>query len=131
MDNTNGWNWMNPLQMMPQQAYRTGPHYEIIKVNGEQGARAFNMGPNSNQFLADNTNPNLIWLVQTDGAGYLTATPLDVSLHETKPQPSVSSLEERIKHLEDMYEQLNIGLSKQSKKRSTTVANEPTTNTTT
>lgn len=39
------------------------PHYEIIKVNGEAGARAFQMGPNSSMFLADATNPNIVWLV--------------------------------------------------------------------
>ena len=93
------------------------PRYEIVKVNGEAGARAFQMAPNSSLFLADTTNPNLIWLVQTDGAGYLTATPLDVSIHQEKPQPTVSSLEERIKHLEDMYEQLNSGFGKQPKKQ--------------
>ena len=95
------------------------PHYEIIKVNGEAGARAFQMGPNSNMFLADATNPNLIWLVQTDGAGYSTATPLDVSIHQTEQQATYSSLEERVKHLEDMYEQLNSGFSKQPKKQHT------------
>ena len=95
------------------------PRYEIIKVNGEAGARAFQMGPNSNMFLADATNPNIIWLVQTDGAGYLTPTPLDVSIHQTEQQTTYSSLEERVKHLEDMYEQLNSGSSKQPKKQHT------------
>lgn len=93
------------------------PHYEIIKVNGEAGARAFQMGPNSNMFLADATNPNIIWLVQTDGAGYLTPTPLDVSIHQTEQQTIYSSLEERVKHLEDMYEQFNSGFNKQQPKK--------------
>ena len=88
------------------------PHYEIIKVNGEAGARSFQMGPNSSIFLADATNPNLIWLVQTDGAGYLTPIPLDVAFHQDKQQ---IGLENRIKHLEDMYEQLNSRFNKQPK----------------
>lgn len=88
------------------------PHYEIVKVNGEAGARSFQMGPNSSIFLADATNPNLIWLVQTDGAGYLTPIPLDVTIHQDKQQ---TSLEDRIKHLEDMYEQLNSRFNKQPK----------------
>lgn len=96
---------------------RQAPHYEIVKVNGEAGAKAFQMAPNSSLFLADATNPNIIWLVQTDGAGYLTPTPLDVSLHQEQPQPSISSLEERIKHLEDVYEQFNSGFGKQQKKQ--------------
>ena len=134
MDNWN--NWYNPLQTnrwMPQQQQQSfAPHYEIVKVNGEAGARAFSMAPNSSLFLADATNPNIIWLVQTDGAGYLTPTPLDVSLHQEKPQPNVSDLEQRIKHLEDMYEQLNSGFSKQPKKqpRANTATNEQSTNAT-
>ena len=107
------------------------PHYEIVKVNGEAGARAFQMAPNSNLFLADATNPQLIWLVQTDGAGYLSATPLDVCLHQEKPQPDISSLENRIKHLEEAYEQFNSGLNKQPKKQRTNSATEQSTNATT
>ena len=109
-NNNNGFNYGRPNFL---------PHYEIIKVNGEAGARAFQMGPNSNMFLADATNPNLIWLVQTDGAGYSTATPLDVSIHQTEQQTVYSNLEERVKHLEDMYEQLNFGSNKQPKKQYT------------
>lgn len=108
---------------------RPAPHYEIVKVNGEAGAKAFQMSANSSLFLADATNPNLIWLVQTDGAGYLTATPLDVNLHQEQPQPSISSLEERIKHLEDMYEQLNSGFGKQQKKQRQQQSADQSTNT--
>ena len=115
-NNNNGFNYGRPNFL---------PHYEIVKVNGEAGARAFQMGPNSNMFLADATNPNLIWLVQTDGAGYSTATPLDVSIHQTEQQTTYSNLEERVKHLEDMYEQLNSGFSKQPKKQHTKQSQQP------
>ena len=105
------------------------PKYDIIKVNGEAGARSFVMAPNSSTFLADATNPKLIWIAQTDGAGYLTVTPLDVEIHQEAPQPSLSSLEERIKHLEDMYGQLNTGFNKSAKKqRSGNTTSEPTSN---
>lgn len=109
----NGWNngWM-PNNMQFNNYQRQLPHYEIVKVKGEAGSRAFQMAPNSSIFLADETNPNLIWLVQTDGAGYLTSTPLDVTVHQEAPQPSLSNLEERIKHLEDMYDKFNSGFSK-------------------
>ena len=85
MYNNEGWNWnpnMNPYMNMPNNYNRQSPRYEIVKVNGQAGAQAFQMAPNSSIFLADATNPNLIWLAQTDGAGYLTATPLDVSIHQ-------------------------------------------------
>lgn len=119
MENWN--NYMNdPYRFNMYQNNNFGrqlPHYEIVKVNGEAGAHAFQMAPNSSIFLADATNSNLIWLVQTDGAGYLTATPLDVMVHQEKQQPSIGSLEERIKSLEEKYEQLNSGFSKSKKQR--------------
>ena len=87
----------------------TAPHYEVIKVNGEAGANNFQMAPNSSQLLVDNTNPNLIWLVQTDGAGYLTALPYDVTPHQVQPQINLNDLAERVKNLEDMYANFNSG----------------------
>ena len=98
------------------------PHYEVIKVNGEAGANNFQMAPNSSQILLDNTNPNLIWLVQTDGAGYLTASPYDVFPHQVQPQINVNDLAERVKHLEEMYANFNSGSTKQSKKQRNNVA---------
>lgn len=115
-----GWNWNRPYTNGMQQFNTTTqfpPRYEIVKVNGQAGARAFQMAPNSSLFLADSTNPNLIWLVQTDGAGYLSTTPLDVTIHQNKPQPDYSTLEERIRYLEEKYEQLNSGFSKSTKKQ--------------
>lgn len=94
------------------------PHLEVIKVNGEAGARAFSMAPNSSQFLADTTNANRIWLAQTDGGGYLTVTPLDVSIPQPIQPPDFTHIEERLNDLEKKYEQLlNSGFSKQSKKQ--------------
>ena len=112
--NNNGW---MPNNVPFNNYMRQMPHYEIVKVNGQAGANAFQMAPNSSIFLADATNPNLIWLVQTDGAGYSTSTALDVSIHQEKPQPNLSNLEERVKHLEDMYDKFNSGFNKQSKKQ--------------
>lgn len=134
MYNSNGWNnastnigW-NP---QPFGTYgRQLPHYELIRVNGEQGARTIQMAPNSTTIMADNTNPNLLWMAQTDGAGYLTVTPLDAFIHQDKSQPSVTDLEARVKHLEELYDRFNSGSSKQPKKQrqsddATAVANAP------
>lgn len=51
--------------------------YEIVHVNGKNGADAFQMAPNSNNLLLDDTAP-IVWLVQTDGAGYKSLTPFDI-----------------------------------------------------
>ena len=124
----NGWNVPNNYGNQPFNMYsRQLPRYELPKVNGEQGARMFQMAPNSTTILADNTNPNLLWMVQTDGAGYLTVTPLDVYIHQAQPQVSVSDLEARVKHLEELYDRFNSGSSKQSKKQRQSNAEDVTT----
>lgn len=74
---------------------------EIIRVNGENGARAFQMAPNSSVLLLDESAP-LVWLAQTDGAGYKTVTPYTIAPYQAAPAPDLGSLEGRIKRLEDM-----------------------------
>ena len=84
------------------------PHYDVIKVNGENGVDTFQMGPNSSVLLLDTTAP-IVWLVQTDGAGYKTKIPYDVTQHQqTQPvdinqlQQNVSSLQQRNTQLEEI-----------------------------
>lgn len=78
-----------------------GASHSITRVNGENGARMFQMPPNSEDLLLDESLP-IVWLVQTDGAGYKTITPYDVTPHQTEATPDYKSLEDRIKKLEDM-----------------------------
>jgi hypothetical protein len=93
-------------QFMPQTQSFQGwnqnlPRQEIIRVNGENGARAYQMASNSSALLLDESAP-LVWLVQTDGAGYKTATPYTIAPYQAQAEPDYASLEERIKRLEDM-----------------------------
>ena len=81
----------NPGGTMQQAAQR----YEIIHVNGEPGARALQMAPNSNAIVMDDTAP-IVWLCQTDGAGYKTVQPFDIAPHQTAPAVDVSSLATRL-----------------------------------
>lgn len=74
---------------------------EIIRVNGENGARAFQMAPNSSVMLLDESAP-LVWLAQTDGAGYKTVTPYTITPYQAAPAPDYSSLVSRIERLEGM-----------------------------
>lgn len=75
---------------------------EVVKVNGRGGADAFQMQPNESDLLLDTTAP-IVWLVQTDGAGYKTVTGYDITPHEEKPQEDVyKTLEDRIKKLEEV-----------------------------
>ena len=88
---------------MFNQPYYQSPYLktEIIHVNGENGAMALQMMPNSQALLLDDTAP-IVWLAQTDGAGYKTVTPYDISPHKAKEPVGVKDLEERIERLERM-----------------------------
>ena len=94
--------------MMPQFPSRfsgmdamNAPRYEIIHVNGENGARALQMAANSNVLLLDDNAP-IIWFVQTDGAGYKTITPYNITPMQAEAPVDVKGLEARIKILEEM-----------------------------
>ena len=80
---------------------QTQQRMEIIRVNGEGGARAYQMPPSSNALLLDEANP-LVWLVQTDGAGYKTVTPYTITPYQAAPAPDLGTLEQRISRLEGM-----------------------------
>ena len=81
-----------PQQTMPQQ---------IIKVNGENGARAYQMMPNSSVLLLDENNP-IVWLAQTDGAGYKTVTPYSITPYAPPEAPDFNNISDRLKRLEDV-----------------------------
>ena len=91
---------MNPYQnqylqnlMMPQQQ-------EVVKVNGKNGVDAFQLAPNSSALLLD-TTASIVWLVQTDGAGYKTSTAYDITPHIPEEEAQYKTLEERISKLEE------------------------------
>ena len=83
-----------------QQPFQQAPRKEVVKVNGENGARAFPMGANSSALLLDESG-TLVWLVTTDGAGYKTVAPFDISPHQAAPAPDFNDLETRIRRLEE------------------------------
>lgn len=90
-----------PYFGMQQQQHTPSSRQEVIKVNGENGANAINLAPNSS-LLALDMSGSLVWLVTTDGAGYKTVSPFDISPHEETPAPDFASLESRIEALERM-----------------------------
>lgn len=94
-----------PNQSMQQSQMQNSyaPKYEIVHVNGENGAKSFRMAPNSQCILLDDTAP-IVWLCQSDGAGYHTVTPYSIAPYQAQQAPDFSSLETRIKRLEEIYE---------------------------
>lgn len=103
----------NMFPMSPNYA----PHYEIIRVNGEAGAKNFRMGPNSNALLLDNTAPR-VWLAQTDGTGYLTVEPFKIMPEEQAEQIDLTALAARVTQLEEIInDKSNSFTTKQTKKQ--------------
>lgn len=92
--------WQQRLAQMEQQ---NAPRYGIIHVNGENGARALRMGANSEALVMDDTAP-VVWLCQTDGAGYMTATPFEIKPYQAAPPVDVNDLKMRLERLEGMMD---------------------------
>ena len=82
------------------------PYYqqrtEVVRVNGRGGAETYAIGPNSSALLLDESG-SIVWLVTTDGAGYKTIAPYDITPHQVPQAPDFSSLEARIKKLEERF----------------------------
>lgn len=74
---------------------------QITRVNGRNGAEAFRLAPNSSILLMDENDP-IVWLKQTDGAGYATVTPYTVAPYQAAAPVDVNDLEDRVKRLEEM-----------------------------
>lgn len=74
---------------------------QVVRVNGENGARAYQIGANSSALLLDESGA-LVWLVTTDGAGYKTVGAYDITPHQQAPAADYTGLEARIRRLEEL-----------------------------
>lgn len=75
---------------------------DVVRVNGENGAKAYNMAPNSSVLLLDENEP-IVWLKTTDGAGYPTVTGYQITPMMTQAEKdanTIAALEDRINKLE-------------------------------
>lgn len=114
-NNTSINNMMSPQPMNNQFL----PRMQVIRVNGEAGARNLRMAPNSSALVLDETAP-IVWYAQTDGTGYLTVTPFDVNPHQAQQPINLDNLTARVAKLEEAManvQQSNIGITKQPKKQ--------------
>lgn len=91
-----------------QRPFQQQPRQEVVKVNGENGARAFPLGANSSALLLDESG-EIVWLVTSDGAGYKSVHPFDITPHKEAPAPNFDDLESRISKLEEMMRNGNPG----------------------
>lgn len=111
-------NFQNPYNYNPY-GFNRFPTYEVIKVNGKPGVDAFQMGPNSSILLLDET-ANLVWLAQTDGAGYKTATPFTITPFVEKPPVDMNALTEKIDSIEAELKELREMYAKSDTSSTTT-----------
>ena len=74
---------------------------EVTRVNGRPGAEAMQLAPNSSMLLLDESAP-IVWLAQTDVAGYKTLTAYDITPHKDPAPADLRSIEDRLKRLEDI-----------------------------
>ena len=92
--------YMQPgTQMQPGPQMQQGQ--QVVRVNGENGARTYQIGANASALLLDESGA-IVWLVTSDGAGYKTVAPYDITPHKAEPAPDFSDLEGRVKRLEEM-----------------------------
>lgn len=92
-----------PVNSMGQNPYQVPRKTEIIRVNGQNGAQAFQMMPNSQALLLDDTAP-IVWLAQTDGAGYKTVTPYTITPYQPEPEISMKDIDARLKRIEEIID---------------------------
>lgn len=74
---------------------------QVIKVHGEDGAKAYAMQPNSSVLLLDETTARL-FLKQTDGAGYPSISSYKLEPWVDEPSIDYTSLNDRITKLEEI-----------------------------
>ena len=91
----------NPMQQAPVQQMPVQAVQQVVRVSGENGARAYQMGPNSSALLLDETG-TMVWLCTSDGAGYRTVSAYDITPHQATQAPDYGTLESRITKLEEI-----------------------------
>lgn len=98
----NPYGFMQPqYQAQPAQQ----PVQQVVRVNGENGARSYQIGANSSALLLDESGL-MVWLVTSDGAGYKSISAYDIIPHQEAPKPDFGSLENRIQTVEKRLEEI-------------------------
>ena len=113
----NPYAYTQQFQQLPQFQQTMQMSQQVVKVHGEEGARAYQMGANSSALLLDESG-TMVWLATSDGAGYKSVSAYDIIPHKTVPAPDYGSLEDRIKKLEEIVDGYSRNSNAVSKKQS-------------
>lgn len=95
----NLYGYNNPYMqgMMGQQVQSV----HVDQVDGEQGARDFQLPPNSEKLVLDKSG-QMIWLIKTDNYGMKSlVSPYDITPHRTQEMTQYEDLSARMARLED------------------------------
>ena len=109
--------FLNPYGFTPQYPQPQIQPQQVVRVHGEEGARAYQIGANSSALLLDETG-TMVWLVTSDGAGYRTVSAYDITPHQQTPAPDYGNLESRIQRLEEIVNGTSRNTSATRKKQS-------------
>jgi len=105
--------FFNPYGFMQQNQMPQVQQTQVVRVNGENGAKAYNIGANSSALLLDESGL-MVWLVTADGAGYRTVSAYDITPHQEAPKPDYNSFESRLQTVEKRLEELVNGTPKRT-----------------
>ena len=97
--------FFNPYGFMQQNQMQQVQQTQVVRVNGENGAKAYNIGANSSALLLDESGL-MVWLVTSDGAGYKTVSAYDITPHQTEPKPDYGNFESRLQTVEKRLEEI-------------------------
>lgn len=100
--NMYGMNYQNNSSVQPSAPQKAT---NKIYVSGIEGARSYNLQPNSEMILCDDTK-DLIYDVVVDGNGKRTITTLEVSEHKEKPPVDYSQFATK-QDIDTLKEELN------------------------
>lgn len=103
-------NTINPFQTVLNPVVQA-PQMEIQKVNGEESAKAFPIGPNSSVILLDTVNP-LVWVITTDASGYKTVSPFTITPYVPEQPVSASDLDTKMTEINSRLEKLEERMNK-------------------
>lgn len=79
---------------------------QVVRVNGEASAQMYNLPPNSSALLLDNEQP-IVYLLQTDGAGYKQISKFKIEPFVEEPMPDLKNFEERLRAIEERLDESN------------------------
>ena len=81
------------------------PQMEIQRVNGEESAKAYPIGPNSSVLLLDVNDP-LVWVVTTDASGFKTVTPYTITPYQPEKPISADDIRNQMEKINSRLDRL-------------------------